>query len=307
MKLWQAAGMPPGVINMVQGGRDTGIALSQHPGLDGLLFTGSAATGRALHRAFAGHPEKMLVLEMGGNNPLIVWDASDLTSAAYLTVQSAFITSGQRCTCARRLIVEDGANGAKFIDRLVSMIQKIRIGPHTDSPEPFMGQIISEQAAQQLLLAQARLVKSGANALVEMKQSGLMSTMLSPGLIDVTNAEDRRDEELFGPLLQLIRVPDFDAALVEANNTAYGLAASLISDSKELYKRFYCKIRSGVINWNRQTTGASARLPFGGVRGSGNHRPSAYFAADYCSYPVACIETDRPGQPAQMPPGIAIS
>jgi succinylglutamic semialdehyde dehydrogenase len=140
-----------------------------------------------------------------------------------------------------------------------------------------------------------------------MKQSGLMSTMLSPGLIDVTNAEDRRDEELFGPLLQLIRVPDFDAALVEANNTAYGLAASLISDSKELYKRFYCKIRSGVINWNRQTTGASARLPFGGVRGSGNHRPSAYFAADYCSYPVACIETDRPGQPAQMPPGIAIS
>jgi len=306
MELWQAAGMQPGVINMVQGGRETVIALSGHADLDGLFFTGSAATGKALHRAFAGHPEKMLVLEMGGNNPLIVWDASDLTSAAYLTVLSAFITSGQRCTCARRLIIQDGIYGAEFVDHLVSMIKKIRVGSHTDSPEPFMGPIISEQAAQQLLSAQSRLLRSGADALVEMKHTGPMPTILSPGLIDVTNAADRRDEELFGPLLQLIRVPDFDAALVEADNTAYGLAAGLISDSKELYERFYSKMRSGVINWNRQTTGASAAMPFGGVRGSGNHRPSAYFAADYCSYPVASIEIDRPGQPAYVPPGIEI-
>jgi succinylglutamic semialdehyde dehydrogenase len=132
------------------------------------------------------------------------------------------------------------------------------------------------------------------------------NSMLSPGLIDVTAIPNRADEEIFGPLLQLIRVPDFDTALIEANHTAYGLAAGLLSDSRQLYEKFFRVIRAGVVNWNRPTTGASGSLPFGGVGLSGNHRPSGYYAADYCSFPVASMESARLELPAKLSPGITL-
>jgi succinylglutamic semialdehyde dehydrogenase len=127
---------------------------------------------------------------------------------------------------------------------------------------------------------------------------------LSPGLIDVTDVEDRSDVENFGPMLQTIRVPDFEAALHEANNTAFGLSAGLLSDNKDLYERFFKIVRAGIINWNRQITGASGALPFGGIKDSGNHRPSGYYAVDYCSYPIASIEAETTVMPASLTPGI---
>lgn len=304
VELWEAVEIPRGAINMVQGGRDTGKFLSAHPGLDGLLFTGSAAAGRAIHRAFAGRPEKILALEMGGNNPLIVHEVADVRSAAYLTVMSAFITSGQRCTCARRLIVPDGNEGDEFLDRFTALIETIRTGPYTEEPEPFMGPLISNGAAEHVLSAQQKLARAGGRALVEMKRLKNGAAMITPGLMDVTRVKDCPDEEVFGPFLQLIRVGDFDSALIEANRTAYGLAAGLISDNEEYHAKSFRRLRAGVVNWNRQTTGASARMPFGGIGASGNHRPSAYFAADYCSYPVASIEAATPLLPDKLPPGL---
>ena len=115
----------------------------------------------------------------------------------------------------------------------------------------------------------------------------------------MTDVPDRADEEWFGPLLQLIRVTDFDAAVEEANRTAYGLSAALFSDDETLYERFRRRIRAGVVNWNRQTTGASGRLPFGGAGRSGNHRPGGYHAADFCAYPVASLEARRVAMPAK--------
>jgi succinylglutamic semialdehyde dehydrogenase len=111
---------------------------------------------------------------------------------------------------------------------------------------------------------------------------------------------------VFGPLLQVIRVHDFDDAIREANNTRYGLAAGLLSDSRERWDRFAQMIRAGVVNWNRPTTGASGGLPFGGTGRSGNHRPSGYFAVDYCSYPVAIMESVELSLPKSPPPGLAI-
>ncbi|HZL34074.1 MAG TPA: succinylglutamate-semialdehyde dehydrogenase [Tepidisphaeraceae bacterium] len=303
-EILEEAGAPAGVINVVQGGRDVGGALAGQPGIDGVLFTGSVAGGLAIRRALVDQPGKILALEMGGNNPLIVWDAKGLDAAAFLTIQSAFITSGQRCSCARRLIVPDNSAGQAFVDRLAAMMAKIQVGPYTRRPEPFMGPVISTQAAEGLIAAQLDLMERGAADLVPMFSIGGCRAMLSPGLIDVTNVPNRADAELFGPLLQVIRVADFDAALAEANRTSFGLAAGLFSDDADLWRRFQQEIRAGVIYRNRQTTGGSSQLPFGGTGQSGNFRPSGYWAADYCSYPVASIEKNMLDIPKQRPPGI---
>ncbi len=303
-EIWAAAGLPAGVLNIVQGGRDTGAALATHAGINGLFFTGSARTGAALAEQFARTPEKILALEMGGNNPLVVHAAADLEAAALLTVQSAYLTAGQRCTCARRLIVPTSAQGDKFVGMLVNAIRRIRVGPSTDRPEPFMGPVSTISAAERLLVAQKELLERGARALVEMRHLRPGTGLVSPALLDVTAVRERADEELFGPLLQLIRVPDFATAMVEANHTSFGLAAGLISDDAALYGQFRQTVRAGIINWNQQLTGASSGASFGGIGRSGNHRPSAYLAADYCSYPVASIEVPQLKLPASLPPGL---
>jgi succinylglutamic semialdehyde dehydrogenase len=304
--LWRAAGLPEHVLQVLQGGREAGAALAAHPGIDGLYFTGSARVGLALNELFARTPEKILALEMGGNNPLIVHRAADRRAAVALAVQSAFLSAGQRCTCARRLIVPAGEEGDIFIDLLISTLAKLRVGPASDRPEPFMGPVVSGAAAEKLLVAQRGLIARGGRIRLEMRRLREGTGLLTPGLIDVTHVADRGDEEFFGPLLQLIRVADFDAALAEANRTAYGLAAGLISDDRALFERFYREVRAGIVNWNQQLTGASSAAPFGGVGRSGNHRPSAYFAADYCSYPVASIEVPELKLAAQLPPGLEI-
>ncbi|HEX4054769.1 MAG TPA: succinylglutamate-semialdehyde dehydrogenase [Tepidisphaeraceae bacterium] len=301
---FRAAKFPPGVFNIIQGGKEVGAVLAQHPDVNGILFTGSTAGGIALRRAAADDPGKILALEMGGNNPLIVHQAQDLTAAACIIIQSAYITAGQRCTCARRLIVVRGSESDALIQGLLTMIRNIRIGFPNDDPPPFMGPVISPQAAANLLRAQANLLSGGGVALIEMKPSPRSPALLTPGLIDVTNIANRPDAEFFGPMLQLIRVDDFDAAVREANHTAYGLSAGLISDNADLYQKFLHEIRAGVVAWNRPLTGASSHLPFGGVGQSGNHRPGGYFAADYAAYPVAALESPRAQLPSQLPPGI---
>ena len=185
------------------------------------------------------------------------------------------------------------------------MIKRIRVGLHTDHPEPFMGPVINAAAAERLLAVQDDLIGHGALPLVKMSSLRGIKQLLSPGLIDVTNVRpDPEDEEHFGPLLQLIRVPHFEAAIRRANRTSFGLAAGLLSDRRALWEAFYREIRAGVVNWNRPLTGASSALPFGGIGDSGNHRPSAYFAADYCSYPVASLESPKLTMPTALSPGI---
>lgn len=303
-RLWEAAGLPKGVLNLVQGGREAGERIVTHRELDGLFFTGSFAAGRAINRALADEPGRILALEMGGNNPLVVDEVTDTAAAAYHAVLSAFITAGQRCTCARRLIVPHGQPGDRFIERLIDLSRTVRVGAPGDEPEPFMGPVVSREAAQRVLDAQQALLDAGGRSLLTMRRLERSEAMLTPGIVDVTAIADRADEEVFGPLLQLIRVNDFDAAVREANATRYGLAAALFSDDPQRFAEFDRRIRAGVVNWNRQTTGASGKLPFGGIGRSGNHRPSGYFAADYCAYPVASIEQPKLTMPAQPLPGI---
>ncbi len=304
VELWIAAGLPAGVLNLVNGARDTGAALARNPQLDGILFTGSYQTGALLHKQFAGQPGKMLALEMGGNNALVAWDVSNVDAAVHHAIFSAFVSAGQRCTCARRLIVEDSPRGQAFVQRLVDVAGKIVVGRYDASPAPFMGPVVSAQVAEKLLHAQADLIARGGQSLLPMRQIEKNTGFLSAGIVDVTDATGVPDEEWFGPLLQVIRVPDFEAALRTANATAYGLAAGLLSDDEQLWRQFLVRARAGVVNWNRPTTGAASSAPFGGIGKSGNHRPSAYYAADYCAYPVASIENNLLEMPKQLSPGL---
>ncbi len=289
--LYHEAGVPEGVVRCVQGGPATGKALAADPGLDGLLFTGSARAGIALHRQFADTPQKILALEMGGNNPLVLWDVKDIHAAATIAAQSAYLSAGQRCTAARRLIVQDGQHDP-IIEAISKLIDRLIVDhPHSD-PAPFMGPVIDNRSADDLQEAYLDLLGRGGRAIRRLDRKSDERPFLTPALVDVTEVERRPDVELFGPLLQLIRVPDFDAAIVEANATRYGLAASLVGGSPELYDRFWANVRAGVINWNGPTNGAPSKAPFGGIGLSGNHRPSAYYAADYCAYPVTSTEVE---------------
>ncbi|WP_148714919.1 succinylglutamate-semialdehyde dehydrogenase [Chitinolyticbacter meiyuanensis] len=305
-ELWQAAGLPAGVLAVLQGGRETGQALAGHPDIDGLYFTGSAATGYHLHQQFAGRPDKILALEMGGNNPLIVEPVADVDAALHHVVQSAYISAGQRCTCARRLLVPQGDWGDAFLARLTAVLQTLRVDAWDAEPSPFMGAVISLQAADALLAAQQRLLALGGVPLLAMQRVRDGTALLSPGLIDVSAVAELPDEEYFGPLLQVQRYGDFDAALQLANATRFGLAAGLISDAESQYRRFWRAARAGIVNWNKPLTGASSAAPFGGIGASGNHRPSAYYAADYCAYPVASLEAEQLALPAQLPPGLIL-
>jgi len=304
IKLWEQAGIPAGVLNLVQGEVETGKALSAHPQIDGLYFTGSSNTGHLLHKQFGGRPDKILALEMGGNNPLLVTNVADIDAAVHNIVQSAFITSGQRCTCARRLFIEDSEQGRAVLERLIEVTENILVDDYEADPQPFMGAMISAKAAGEMVDAQNELLHKGAKSLVRMKQVDSKKGFVTPGIVDVTGVEDLPDEEHFGPLLKVYRFKDIDEAITEANNTRYGLSAGVLCDDEQTYRYFFKHIRAGIVNWNKPITGASSAAPFGGIGASGNHRASAYYAADYCAYPVASVEADSMSLPENLAPGL---
>jgi len=287
------AGISAAVVQVLIGGPEQGQALVAHEGIDGVLFTGSAHAGIAINRRLAARPDKIVALEMGGNNPIVVWDTPKVTDAAVLVVQSAFTSAGQRCSAGRRLIIKSSMYDS-VVSEVKRLADRIIVGAPFDEPAPFMGPVIDSAAADGLSESFIYLLSHGGKAIKHMVRSDERLPFLSPAIIDTTKIKDRPDVELFGPLLQVIRVDDFDEAIAEANNTRFGLSASLVGGNPQEYNRFWANVRAGVINWNRPTNGASSAAPFGGVGLSGNHRPSAYYAADYCAYPVASTEMEQP-------------
>lgn len=287
------AGIGEDVIQLAIGAVEEGKALVSHRDIDGVLFTGSVQAGVAINRALATNPAKIVALEMGGNNPVVVIDTPMLADAATLIVQSAFTTAGQRCTAARRLIVLDHLYDPLMAE-LLKLTERLIVDEPFADPQPFMGPVIDNRTAEMLLESFVHLLTHGGKPLMNLKRLRDGLPFLSPGIIDTTAMDERPDVELFGPILQVVKVPDFDSAIAEANNTRFGLSASLIGGGPDDFERFWNSIRAGIINWNRPTNGASSAQPFGGVGLSGNHRPAAYYAADYCAYPVASTEMEQP-------------
>ncbi|MCX7116152.1 MAG: succinylglutamate-semialdehyde dehydrogenase [Gammaproteobacteria bacterium] len=305
MGYWEKSGLPPGVLNMIQGDARTAQHLIQCP-IEALYFTGSYQTGQRIHASLHNRPEVLLALEMGGNNPLIVDTVKNLDAALYHALVSSFITAGQRCSCTRRLLIPNTAFGEQFIDRFVQAARQLHIDIPNANPAPFMGPVIRRAHALQHLEKQQALIQQGAQPLLSMTLLSEQGAFLSPGILDMENAHTIKDEEVFAPLVQVYRYDTFEEALHLANQTQYGLTAGCLTDNPAHYDYFYQHSRAGILTWNCPTTGASSRLPFGGTGKSGNHRPSAFFAADYCAYPVACTEQTTLELPTTRLPGMSL-
>lgn len=305
MELWDQVGLPNGVINMVQGDGYVGEMLVTHKDVNGVFFTGSYDVGNRIRQKCGS--EKLCALEMGGNSPLVVWDSSNLHAAVLATIQSSYITAGQRCSSARRVIIPNNSFGEEFVKKLLETARDIIVGRYDMKPEPFFGPLRNPEMVNTVLKEQELLIKMGGKPLLKCEQLPVGNCFVSPGIIDITNVTNKPDREIIAPFIRLIRVDSFEAAIDEANNSEYGLAAGVFTEDRQQYESFNAKVKAGIVNWNQQLTGAVGIAPFGGVKKSGNYRPSGYFAVDYCVYAVASIEVEQLRLPTSLPIGIKLS
>jgi succinylglutamic semialdehyde dehydrogenase len=304
VRLWRETGLPDGVLEIVQGGAETGRALAAHPDVDGVLFTGSYAVGRAIREATLDQPHKILALELGGCNAMVVCADADLELAVAEAALSIAASTGQRCTCARRLFVERPVL-EEFSDRLCAVLAGLRVGPPLE-PGVFMGPLVSRAAYERVTRIRALAGEAGGERVL-LVESGLPPPYVGAGLVRFESTRQdhpyQRDE-IFGPEAALYPTGDLDEAIAAVNDSDYGLVASVMTRDRAKYERCIGRVRTGLLNWNKATVGASGRLPFGGIARSGNDRPAGVSATVYCTIPQAHLESEAGFDPEALPPGM---
>ena len=305
-KCFEKAEFPPGVFNMIQGDGESGRKLVVHDHVDGILFTGSYEVGQKIKQDTLHHYWKILALEMGGKNATVVWNDADMNKALYECLIGAYLTSVQRCSCTSRILIHDKI-ADEFTDRFYQAAKKLSIGHWSENP--FMGPLINQGAVEKYLRFQEIAKREGAESLMRGKVLDLKykGYYVTPS-INLVNKFDPKSvyqkSEIFGPNVAIYRSSDFEEALKIVNSTGFGLAMALFTKSEGLYKQALLEAKVGILNYNRTTNGASSRLPFGGMNRSGNDRPSAHYAVQYCTVPVASLEDSTPFDPSKMLPGI---
>ena len=310
-------GAPRGVVNLVQGGGDVASKLVTHRDIDGVLFTGSWPVGRKIIEANLDNPGRLIALELGGNNPAIVMDDANLRQAVVECVRASFATTGQRCTCTRRIILHEKI-ADRFIDAMVKATNSIEVGDPRREEPVFFGPLIREESRQAALQYHESLVCAGGESLVAPRAIDDIAGcegghFITPGAVRVDRfvADDAGgpgrdagcDIEVFGPIARVCVVKNYEEAIEQANATRYGLASAIFTSSKETGERFMIESRAGCVNINAGTAGASGKLPFGGLGWSGNHRPAGSSSVDYCSYPVASLVETSDAAP--LSPGMS--
>jgi aldehyde dehydrogenase (NAD+) len=261
------AGLPPGVLNIIQGyGEEAGAPLVAHPDVAVVSFTGSTEVGRIIQRV-AGERFARVSLELGGKNPLVVCDDADLDNAVKWTLLSAFSNAGQRCASGSRIIIFEEVYEA-FRDRLVEKTKQLKIGTADDDD---LGPIINESQLQNMIAAVAKAKAAGATILIGGDRFSSPGFYMAPTLLENVDPQAEISQcELFGPIAILYRVKDFEEALALANDSPYGLTASIHTRSLHRAVRFCDKVRSGVVVVNAGTYGSEPHMPFGGLKQSGN-------------------------------------
>ena len=305
-QLIEKAGFPKGVFNLVQGDGETGRRLSAHEHVDGILFTGSYEVGLKIKQETIQHYWKLLALEMGGKNATVIWDDADMDKAIYETLIGAYMSTGQRCSCTSRIIVHDKV-ADQFTERFYQAAKKLSIGHWSENP--FMGPLINGAAVEKYLRFQEIANRENCETLMRGKalETKWKGHYVTPSIHLVKRFDEKsvyQKSEIFGPNVAIHRSSDFDETLRMVNSTGYGLVMALFTKNKGLYEQAIHQARVGLLNWNRTTNGASSRLPFGGLGKSGNDRPSAHFAIQYCTVPMANLEDESGFDPAKIVPGM---
>ena len=263
------SGIPAGVFNLVMGrGSVIGDPLVNHPGIDAISFTGSQQVGGRIALQCAANLKKVQ-LEMGGKNPQVILDDAVLAQAVELSAQSAFYSTGQRCTASSRLIVTDGIYPA-FVEALKTRMAAIKVGDALAAGID-MGPV-SSQAQLEQDLSYVEIGKAEGATLVAGGERLKLATdgfYMAPALLtDTTSAMRINREEVFGPVASIIRVKDYEAALAEANNTPFGLSAGIATTSLKYATHFKRHSQAGMVMVNLPTAGVDYHVPFGGRKGS---------------------------------------
>ena len=304
----EKAEFPPGVFNMVQGEGETGKRLVAHESIDGILFTGSYEVGLKIKQETLNHYWKILALEMGGKNATVIWDDADIDKAIYETIVGAYMSAGQRCSGTSRVILHDKI-ADEFTDRFYQTAKKLTIGHW--SKNPFMGSLINAGAVDKYVRFQEMANRENCESLMRGKSLDLENKghYVTPSIHLVKSFDPKstyQKTEIFGPNVAIYRSSDFNNTIDIVNSTGYGLCMSLFTKNMELYNEAILKARVGLLNLNRTTNGASSKLPFGGMGKSGNDRPSAHFAVQYCTVPLASLEDSTPLDKTKLLPGVTL-
>lgn len=305
-ELVEKAQFPPGVFNLVQGDAESGRRLVVNESVDGILFTGSYEVGLKIKQETLTHYWKILALEMGGKNATVVWDDADYSKALYETIVGSYLSSGQRCSGTSRIILHEKI-ADRFIEDFYQASKKLSIGHWSENP--FMGPLINAGAVEKYIRFQEIANRENCENIMRGKALDLKHKgyYVTPSIHLVKKFDPQsvyQKSEIFGPNVAIYTVSNFDEALKIVNSTGYGLVMALFSKSQELYKRALIEARVGLLNFNRTTNGASSRLPFGGMGKSGNDRPSAHYAIQYCTVPVASLEDPTPFDGTKAFPGM---
>lgn len=304
---FEQAGFPQGVFNLIQGEREVGRRLCVHEGIDGVLFTGSYEVGTRIKQDTLQQHWKILALEMGGKNPAIVWEDADIELALLEVFFGAFATAGQRCASTSRVIVHSSLAN-EFVERLHQRAKAFQIGHPLYNP--FMGPLIDATVVDRYMKFMGIAQREGCEIVMRGKQLKLETEghYVTPSICRIAGGTAKaavksvyQQTELFAPNLVVIETVDLDEAIALANATQYGLVSSVFTRSKEVYGKCFEDLEFGLINWNRSTVGASSRLPFGGIKKSGNHWPAGLYSSLYCAYPVASLEVEAPKVNANYP------
>ncbi len=303
---FHAAEFPPGVFNLVQGQAEVGKRLGVHDGVDGILFTGSYEVGLKIKQETMTHFWKLLALEMGGKNATIVWEDADINKAVYESIVGSFMTAGQRCSCTSRIILHPKIRD-QFIDLFYANAKRLKIGHWRDAV--FMGPLISADSVEKYIRYQEIGRREGAESLMRGKALSLENDgyYVTPSINIVEKFDPKsvyQKSEIFGPNVAIFSAQSFEEALAINNSSGFGLVMSVFTQSRQLFDQALIEAQVGQVNWNRTTNGASSKLPFGGMNKSGNDRPSAHYAVQYCTVPVSSLEDSSPFNGSQMPIGL---
>ncbi|MFL5784356.1 MAG: aldehyde dehydrogenase family protein [Bacteriovoracaceae bacterium] len=290
------AGFPPGVVNFINGTGMTAGKITSDKRIKGIFFTGSRAIGMKILENTWRDIDKLVALELGGKNSTIIHHDTNISHALPELLRACFLTTGQRCTSTSMILVHRKIE-QQFIEEFKKVTERIRVGhPMLAKPEPFMGPLIDEAAMKMYFDFCSAGVSEGAEEIVKPRKLdvGFQGHYVSPS-IHYAKKPDLKgkfiQEEIFGPNCFFVPYDDIEEAIKIANCTPYGLAASVFTRDQSVYELCVRDIESGLINLNRSTVGATARLPFGGVKNSGNHRPAAVTMIDHCVHAISSLET----------------